>query len=403
MDMNTILSRTIQENLMIDFLTKYNKMDEKEKRGIYISGPPGCGKTMFAKTILKKMNFDVITYNVSESRNKNIVDSINVNNMSDTNVMSFFLKKKKNIVMLMDEIDSMNNGDKGGINALIKLVRPKKTKKQKLEDTTHLPIVCIGNTTYDKKIQELVKCCLVIELKAPTSLQIKHLIDTLVPVYSSVSSQVKDLKKVFQLVNLNQKNFQGDIQSVFYTITHEDSRQITKRILNSSISFQEHLYINDTERTIISLLWHENIIDILQKISFKKRVVLYHTLLKEICFADFIDRITFQKQLWRFNEMSFLLKTFYTNSLCREFVDKYKVNDIRFTKVLTKYSTEYNNNGFIQKMCNELCMDKKDLFSYMHSLKPMHTEQQIHQKFEHTDITLLDVQRMYRYMNKCID
>ena len=30
----------------------------------------------------------------------------------------------------MDEIDGMNNGDKGGINSLIKLIRPKKTKKQ---------------------------------------------------------------------------------------------------------------------------------------------------------------------------------------------------------------------------------------------------------------------------------
>ena len=31
----------------------------------------------------------------------------------------------------MDEIDGMNSGDKGGINTLIKLIRPKKTNKQK--------------------------------------------------------------------------------------------------------------------------------------------------------------------------------------------------------------------------------------------------------------------------------
>ena len=28
----------------------------------------------------------------------------------------------------MDEIDGMNNGDKGGINSLIKLIRPKRPK-----------------------------------------------------------------------------------------------------------------------------------------------------------------------------------------------------------------------------------------------------------------------------------
>jgi Cdc6-like AAA superfamily ATPase len=42
-----------------------------------------------------------------------------------------FHKKVKKIVIVMDEIDGMNNGDKGGINTLIKLIRPKKTKKQK--------------------------------------------------------------------------------------------------------------------------------------------------------------------------------------------------------------------------------------------------------------------------------
>ncbi len=36
----------------------------------------------------------------------------------------------------MDEIDGMNSGDKGGINTLIKLIRPKKTKKQKKEEIT---------------------------------------------------------------------------------------------------------------------------------------------------------------------------------------------------------------------------------------------------------------------------
>ena len=72
--------------------------------------------------------------------------------MSDKNVLSMLQKKTKKIVILMDEIDGMNNGDKGGINQLIKLIRPKKTKKQKIEDITLNPIVCIGNYHMDKKI-----------------------------------------------------------------------------------------------------------------------------------------------------------------------------------------------------------------------------------------------------------
>ena len=397
MELNTLLCREEQEQQMIAFLSKYNKHDEKEKRGIYIHGTPGCGKTMFANTILKKMGYDVITYMVSDSRNKNIVESINVSNMADTNVMSIFCKKRTKIAIVMDEIECMNNGDKGGINSLIKLIRPKKTKKQKLEQMTYIPIICIGNTTYDKKMKELMKCCFVVELKPPSLPQLKQLMDLYVPRYASYYKEIKDLKKVFQMIHAEKVGFQGNIQTMLYSPIHEDSRQITMRLLNTPVSFSDHVYINDTERTIISLLWHENIIDLL-----KRKTPLYLTFLKEICYADYLDRIMFQKQLWGLNEISFLLKTFYTNYLFHQEV-RPKIQDIRFTKVLTKYSTEYNNNGFIQKMCTELCLDKKDLLLYMQSLKPTYTDAQIAQKFEHTDITLLDIQRIYRYMNKCLE
>ena len=68
----------------------------------------------------------------------------------------------------MDEIDGMNSGDKGGITSLIKLVRPKKTKKQKLENYSSNLIFCIGNYHMDKKIKELMKVSNVYEIKNPT-------------------------------------------------------------------------------------------------------------------------------------------------------------------------------------------------------------------------------------------
>ena len=39
----------------------------------------------------------------------------------------------------MDEIDGMNSGDKGGINSLIKLIRPKKNKETKKRRYNHDP------------------------------------------------------------------------------------------------------------------------------------------------------------------------------------------------------------------------------------------------------------------------
>ena len=40
-----------------------------------------------------------------------------------------------------------------------------------------------------------------------------------------------------------------------------------------------------------------------------------------------------------------------------------------FTKVLTKYSTEYNNSMFFQFLCQELSMDRKDMMSFFNQLQ----------------------------------
>ena len=48
---------------------------------------------------------------------------------------------------------------------------------------------------------------------------------------------------------------------------------------------------------------------------------------------------------------------------------KYTNDEIRFTKVLTKYSTEYNNQLFIYNICQILDADKKDMISFFQELR----------------------------------
>jgi hypothetical protein len=78
------------------------------------------------------------------------------------------------------------------------------------------------------------------------------------------------------------------------------------------------------------------------------------------------------------------------------------MKNIRFTKVLTKYSTEYNNTIFIQTLCNKLVMDKKDLFSFFIKLKENKEVEEIFSFFydENYDISKLDISRLYRYIDK---
>jgi DNA polymerase III delta prime subunit len=426
LNINSLLNRDEEVNKIKTILRDFeqNKNNLSLKRGIYIHGDPGSGKTTFIVNILKELNYDIIKYDAGDIRNKSVIDTITKHNMADRNVMSMYHKKIKRIVILMDEIDGMNNGDKGGINSLIKIIRPKKTKKQRLEETTLNPIICIGNYHFDKKIKELMKVCHVVELKTPTKQQVETIIEKIVPNFNTLNKEKTklniinyiqgDLRKLNIIYDLSKNNEKiltdNSIADIFLTKSYnDDTRKITKKLINNNHSIEEHLTImNETDRTIVGLLWHENIIDVLEKVKKDKSIPFYLEILNNICFADYIDRITFQKQIWQFNEMSSLIKTFKNNKIYHDDTfgtkkkQKYNPSEVRFTKVLTKYSTEYNNSIFIQNLCQELSMDKHDMFAFFLDLKNKYNNNEIVSLCENYDISKLDVNRIYRYLEKYI-
>ena len=57
LNLNCILNRMEQENKLIEYLNYFeeNKKDLLVRRGIYLYGSPGSGKTIFVKKILKKI------------------------------------------------------------------------------------------------------------------------------------------------------------------------------------------------------------------------------------------------------------------------------------------------------------------------------------------------------------
>ena len=414
---NKILGRETIYNHIKHFLQAFqqNKKDLTFKRGIYIYGAPGTGKTEFVNRLLKELNYDIIKYDAGDIRNKSIIDSITQHNISDKNIMSVFQKKVQKIVIVMDELDGMNNGDKGGITSLIKLIRPKKTKKQKQEEITMNPIICIGNYHIDKKIKELMKVCHVYELKTPTPQQMNQLIDISIPkleplLRKNVVSFIQgNLRKLNSITEMNIKHNEilktNILQVIFQPKTYnEDSKKITQKLINAPFAICEHNnLINETDRTIIGLLWHENIIDVLEKFPISESIPFYQIVLDNICLADYFDRITFQKQIWLFNELCSLIKTFYNNHLYHQaFAKKPKFNptEVRFTKVLTKYSTEYNNSIFIQNLCMQLSMDQKDMFAFFLTLRKQYSEEEIPRLLETYEITKLDINRIYRYLDK---
>lgn len=429
-NLNEILDRKKIENEIKEQLKLFdtNQNNVQYKKGIYIYGSPGSGKSSFVNDLLKEMDYDIIKYDAGDVRNKSLIDTIASDNISNRNVLHMMTKKVKKIAIVMDEIDGMNNGDKGGITALIKLIRQKKTKKQRLESKSSNPIICIGNHAVDKKIKELMKVCNIYELKTPTSLQIETILNrtiptlttttemTIQPIIQYIQSDMRKLGFVYDMFKTGSELLNMEtIQTIFHSKTYnEDAKKITNTLINQPTHISKHPSImNETERTIVALLWHENIVDMLEPLTKEKTIPVYLKILDNICYADYIDRITFQNQIWQFNEMSSLIKTFYNSKIYHdafpENKEKFKPSEVRFTKVLTKYSTEYNNMVFITNMCQQLDMDVSDVTSMFQEIRLYNGEDFCNQLatlneyetiFTNYNITKLDIKRMYRYLDK---
>lgn len=223
------------------------------------------------------------------------------------NVLELLKKKTNRRICIIDNIDFLNNHEKKVLTSLLKQFKLEEKKKI----NRGFSIILSGTNIHDKKIKELLKICNVIHLSRPIDLS----------------------------YNRYEKNIQQNIRQIMLKEFDED-------------------FMIENEKATQALLFHENIID-----NLKDNNQFYEHFLINFCIGDYFDRVSFKKQLWIFNEMSYYIKILHNYYLYQknDIISK-KVSDFRFTKVLTKYSNEYNNNIFINSLCSKLNCCKKDLF-----------------------------------------
>lgn len=407
----------------LDFLSHFEKNVDSNQihRGLYLYGNHGVGKTEFVKDLLRENNYNMMYINSIDVMNKDTINDILNNHISDKCILSAFQKKKMTVIVF-DDIHNTSLVDKTLINNLIKFIRPKKTKKQKLELMTRLPIIFINQTSSDKKIKELMKVCHIVHMQNPTPSDMNMFVRLYCneiginfDIYSEyVDKIIKNSQNIFKIkMNLDCiKEITQDpqwkdnpfmcnmlIEPVLQENQHQPIRKIVHRILNEKHELDDHLtMMNETDRTSVSLLFHENVIDFL---SPEEGLKQYKEIVDHLTYYDFIDRVMFQKQIWILNEITSILK----NVKNPEIYHKYKKNKhvhkadyekLRFTKVLTKYSTEYNNHVFVNSICQKLGMDKNEMFLFFQKIRYLSID---YENFEQKEISKLDVNRILRFID----
>ncbi|KAF5363955.1 hypothetical protein D9756_001043 [Leucocoprinus leucothites] len=190
-------------------------------RGVLITGSPGIGKTTSAHLCAKLAGFTPIEMNASDTRSKKLVESgMNVNNTSldgfikgagSTNSVGVAITDRS--CLIMDEVDGMSAGDRGGVGALNALIKKSK-----------IPIICIANDRNAMKLKPLQSTTFSLPFHKPQAQMIRSRI---------LSIAFKEKMKVpANVVDQLIQGSQSDIRQVLNMLS-------TWKLSSSSMDFDE--------------------------------------------------------------------------------------------------------------------------------------------------------------------
>lgn len=107
-----------------------------------ISGPPGVGKTTAARLVSLGLNYKITELNASDARSrKAILEPLMSCSKSACLTESAQVVRS---ILIMDEVDGMCAGDRGGIGALVHILK-----------NTKIPIICICNDRMSPKMKSI--------------------------------------------------------------------------------------------------------------------------------------------------------------------------------------------------------------------------------------------------------
>ncbi|CAI6339161.1 unnamed protein product [Periconia digitata] len=138
-------------------------------RAVIIHGPPGIGKTTAAHLVAKLEGYDIVERNASDTRSKKLIEEGLRGVLSTNSLHGYFAgdgqsveSKKKKMVLIMDEVDGMSAGDRGGVGALAAVCKK-----------TEIPMILICNDRRLPKMKPFDYVTYDLPFRRPTTDQIR--------------------------------------------------------------------------------------------------------------------------------------------------------------------------------------------------------------------------------------
>jgi len=317
---------------------------------VLLYGEPGVGKTTLAHRSLRKKNLKIIEFNASHTRSGTSFRKIILPLLKEGGIVNMLeTGKKGGIGIILDEIDGLSQGEKGGLKELLDFLRAWKPKHEST------PLILISNTLDSRNLIQISKLCLTIPIREADKGQVEQWLG--VPLQSD-----EMLKRVQGDLRLLKRQVSGLEEPLEISEIPEGILPIAWWTLWTEWDPFVDLDIESHEANLAGLVMIENLNDRIRaaKGNTKEAWDLYRELFTAYCKSDRADFWAFFHQCWNLLPLSQDLKlkipSLQLTQTCKlsESYAVPKPDSLRYTPVLTKQSAIFNSWKFMCELADTL-------------------------------------------------
>lgn len=306
----------------------------------FLYGPPGVGKTTLAHRVVTDAGLRAVECNASQFRHKAAMSDLIEPLMNSANVSDFFRPEGHRAMgVILDEIDGMSAGDRGGLTELVRILKNYNGPNA---------IICISNEWLEKRYQPLIRISLCRQITPPDlgacAAWMGREVAQVEPLWSRHRG---DLRKLIQW----QAGAGGDTDTSNDITRPMTVQDLVVNLLKGNLDVQDDLHLDNNDLNLAGLHLHESLPDWIREHygSGPTSWSLYRQCLTAIATSDRQDYYTFFHQHWSLFPLSFQSKLQTVNRLL--FAGNPKVSGrgwkFQYTAVLARQSWLFNQFKYL--------------------------------------------------------
>lgn len=307
-------------------------LSTRKQAAVLLLGPPGIGKTTLAHRVFELAGLKTVEFNASHTRSGTSFRKIILPLLREGGIVQMIESGKRGgIGVLLDEIDGLTSGEKGGLSELHAYLKTKEVSDGR-------PLILISNTLDSRILQQIAKICLTFKVGPPEPQQLRDWLGRELP-----------------------ENYSGDLRSLQRQVagleTYQHVEEATEGVLpvawwtlwgdwDPLVEFD----IENNEGNLASLISLENIPERIEAVHGNTHEAwkMYTSLFDAYKISDQGDFWAFFYQCWTILPVSLRLKLkIISLRLAQEAPltaasKQLSIEEFRYTPVLTKQSAMFN-------------------------------------------------------------